>query len=234
MDLMPVIIPAYKRPDQLEKCRDAIKAQRGGITPLVFVHDNSETNIGFTAAVNRGIRWAMDDDHPYAVVLNQDCYLKPDAIRNLRDFMDTHPRCAIAGVKQLHSTDEDVIVHGGCTKAFPTGFHIAGRVSAGDCSVAAKMPWVNGACFAVRSEALRQFGLLDEGMFLVGSDSDICYTARLRGWEVWYDPTTVCVHECGESVKPSSETVIEIMQKDMTYWADKWVGSRAFARLSRD
>lgn len=233
MILMPVIIPAYHKPEQLWKCREALKAQIG-VTPLAFVHDNSEKNIGFTAAVNRGLRWAIDDEHKYAVVLNQDCYLEPDALANLHTFMEAHPRCAIAGVKQVTTADPDLICHGGCTMAFPTGVHVIGRVSRGDCAVARQMPWVNGACMCFRLEALRQFGLMDEGMFLIGSDSDICYTSRLRGWEVWYCPDAVCQHEGGESGRPSSNAVIEIMRKDMAYWADKWVGSQAFARLSRD
>lgn len=230
--LMPVVIPAYKRPDQLEKCKSALSASQS-VTPLVFVHDNSEKNIGFTAAVNRGLRWAMDEGHPYALALNQDCYLRPSALIELYDFMETHPRCAIAGVKQLHDHDADVIVHGGCRGAYPKGVHIGGKVSAGDCNEAKQMPWVNGACIAFRLDVLREIGLLDEQMFLVGSDSDICYTARLRGWEVWYAPTVETVHEFGESMRPQSQQVADVMRKDMAYWRDKWVGSTAFARLSK-
>lgn len=232
MSVLPVIIPAYKRPDQLEKCKSALKAQTG-VTPLLFVHDNSENNIGFTKAVNRGLRWAIDESYPYALALNQDCYLRPNALFNLIAFMDAHPRCAVAGVKQLHSGDEDVIIHGGCTMAYPYGKHIVGRVSNGDCAEPRWMPWVNGACFAFRMEALRETGLLDEGMWFIGSDSDICYTARLRGWEVMYTPDVVCVHECGESMNPTSPELIKIMRKDMEYFSRKWIGSQAFAWLSR-
>lgn len=232
MMLMPVIVPAYKRPDQLEKCREALKAQKS-ITAALTVHDNSEDNIGFTKAINRCLRMLMREDYPLALLLNQDCYLKPTALKAFGDFMQAHPRCAIVGAMQLHSQDEDIIVHAGCKQAYPNGVHIGGLVSRGECNEARQMPWVNGACMGVRMDALKEFGLLDEGMFLVGSDSDLCYTARLREWEVWYSPDIRCVHDFGESVTPTSKTVADIMRKDMAYWRDKWVGTTAFARLSR-
>jgi GT2 family glycosyltransferase len=229
---MNVIIPAYRKPDQLERCLAALAAQTHPCSPVVI--DNDTENRGFTAACNEGLRLAIDRGEEFAVLLNQDCYLQPNAIEKAIEFMRDHPRCAILGAKQLAYGHEDVIVHGGCTQAFPAGAHLTGRVSKDECNMPAKMPWINGACMVIRLDALKEFGLLDEGMFLVGSDSDICFTARLRGWEVWYAPTVVCSHECGESSTPTSEKVIEIMRKDMTYWASKWITGQAYHRLAKN
>ena len=228
--MLPVIIPAFKKPEQLERCLAALRAQTTPVEP--FVHDNNADNIGFTRAVNRGLRHAFDRREPFAIILNQDCYLRPDAVEHMLDFMNRKSRCAIGGPKQVSSLDEDAIIHGGCTQAFPFGKHITGRASNDDCNISAPMPWVNGACMIARMDAVLDFGLMDENMFLIGSDSDWCYTARLRNWEVWYIADAICVHEQGASAKAPPE-MLESMRKDMTYWRDKWVGSAAFSRLSQ-
>lgn len=238
--MIPVIIPAYKNPEQLAKCRAALDAQ--AMPANVIIHDNTTRNIGFTAACNAGLRglllpnWlAPTEQHEapaYAILLNQDCYLAPNAIEKAIAFMDDTPKCAIAGIKQISSADPDIIVHGGCLQAYPNGRHLGGRVSKGDCNESKQMPWVNGAVMVVRLAAVQEFGLMDENMFLVGSDSDWCYTARLRGWEVWYCAESQCIHEGGVTTKPMEGKVAEWAQKDMSYWHAKWVGSRAHAHLA--
>jgi N-acetylglucosaminyl-diphospho-decaprenol L-rhamnosyltransferase len=227
--MMPVIIPLFHRPDQVERCRKALNEQTRAVD--IWTHDNSENNIGFTRAVNKGMRQYLLEGHKYAVVLNQDCYLMPDAIERMVAFMDAHPRCAIAGIKQYLDADPDQIIHGGCTQAFPAGIHITGRASSGDCAESKPMPWVNGACLIVRLSAVIDFGLMDENFFLIGSDSDWCYTARLRGWEVWYCAEAECLHEWGVSRNPPTPEVAQTMARDQVYWHAKWVGSRAHAAL---
>lgn len=226
---MKIIIPAYKKPEQLARC---LAALRDNVPDSdVIVIDNNEVNRGFTKACNDGLLKAIATGDRYAMLLNQDCYVEFGAILKAETFMNAHPRCAIAGAKQLSDADPDVIVHGGCTQAYPAGVHLVGRVSRGDCNVSRRMPWINGALMIVSLEHMRYFGLMDESMFLVGSDSDWCYTARARGFEVWYAADVVCRHEGGESGAPTSPEVVKIMQRDMTTWFEKWGDTRLRARL---
>jgi GT2 family glycosyltransferase len=226
---MYVVIPAYKSPQKLEKCLAALRAQT--IPPQIYVHDNSVENLGFTAAANVGLKRALKSGEEFALVLNQDVYLKPDGIEKLTAFMRSHPRCAIAGVKQFDDKDPDIVQHGGCGAAFPSGVHFRGRKSEGACAVSLPMPWVNGAILAARLEAVTEFGLMDENMFLIGSDSDWCYTARLRGWEVWYCAEVEVIHEGGVTCGPPPPELHPVFFRDMTYWRDKWVGTKLFERL---
>jgi GT2 family glycosyltransferase len=79
-------------------------------------------------------------------------------------------------------------------------------------------------------EAVIEIGLMDEGMLMIGSDSDWCYTARARGWEVWYVAEAEVVHEAGVSSKPTA-AMQPIFKNDMDYWRDKWIGSALHTRL---
>jgi GT2 family glycosyltransferase len=241
--MLPVIIPFYKNKEQLEKCQKALEGQ----AVRVEVFDDSEFGNGFTKAVNYGLRtllrhdeWAKREsllgfgpkaEWKYAIALNQDCYLKPDAIEKMVSFMDAHPRCAIAGIKQLSSKDEDFIIHGGTFECFPAGRHEVGRVSRGECDVSKQVPWVNGACMIVRLEAILEIGLMDENMKMFGSDADWSLTARARGWETWYIANAVCVHEQGVSQSRTAE-MEKTFERDMIAFRSKWIDGDLFRELT--
>ena len=225
-----IVIPFYKKSEQLKKCNEALSKQTYKDIET-FIHDNSENNLGFTKAVNIGLRKYLNKT--YTIVLNQDCYLKPDAIEKMVKFMDEHTNCAIGGIKQISVNNPDFILHGGCTMAFPQGRHIIGSQGRKDCSVSLKMPWVNGAVLIVRNSLIPEFGLMDENFFLIGSDSDWCYAARQRGCEVWYIAEAECSHEDDGISKVSSDLALTArMRLDMVYFADKWITDGCFRELS--
>lgn len=230
--MIPIIIPFFRNQEQLAKCKDAIRAQDGLTSQCPdFIIDDSETVNGFTKTVNAGIRAARNANSTYVCVLNQDCYLKPDAIEKMIAFMADHPRCAIAGIKQLSSKDQDQIIHGGTLECYPAGRHEGGLVSRGDCNMPKQVPWVNGACMIVRLSAIAEFGLMDENMKMFGSDADWSFTARARGWETWYIADAVCVHEQGAS-KNMDEKMGRTFDRDMLYFRDKWITGEVFRDLS--
>jgi N-acetylglucosaminyl-diphospho-decaprenol L-rhamnosyltransferase len=230
---MPVVvIPFYKNKEQLDKCQAALKAQTASNITW-NIQDDSETGNGFTKTSNKGLRnlFRLDLADDYAIVLNQDLYLRPDAIEKMVSFMDAHPRCAIAGIKQLSSKDEDFIIHGGTFECFPAGRHEVGRVSRGECDVSKQVPWVNGACMIVRLEAILGIGLMDENMKMFGSDADWSLTARARGWECWYIAEAVCVHEQGVSQSRSGE-MEKTFERDMLYFRSKWIDGDLMRELT--
>jgi len=229
-----VIIPVYKNPKQLERCLDAINNLETEHDVTVFTHDNNTDNIGFTKAINLGLAHYNDGETDYTVVLNQDCYMKPDFMDEAIKFMEEHPKCFIGGAKQLSDTDEDLIIHGGCTQAFPNGMHIYGRTSQGSCAKDKQMPWVNGACMVVNMKHMPVVGNMDENFYLICSDSDWCYAARLKGLEVWYMSKATVIHEGGVSTKRSSDTVERLKVLDAVFFKDKWIGDGCFRELSQE
>ena len=109
--MIPVVIPFYRNRQQLARCLDHLDNQSEPVE--VFVRDNSEDNIYFTAAVNEGLRRYLNGPAAYILVLNQDMYLAPDAVANLVDFMNRNPRCGIAAPLQRHPEDPDYVIWAG-------------------------------------------------------------------------------------------------------------------------
>jgi hypothetical protein len=55
--------------------------------------------------------------------------------------------------------------------------------------------WLFGAATLIRKETLRVVGGLDEKMWLFSEDIDWCLRCHQAGWDIWYVPDAVIVHD---------------------------------------
>ncbi len=228
--MIPVIIPSYKQREQLDRCIAHLKAQTAEVE--IFVRDNSIDNIYFTAAINEGIKKYLDKDCEFILALNQDMYLEPDAIEEMVKFMDSHPQCGIGTPLQLHSENPDFVVCGGCLEAFPFGKHQQGPLS--EFTRDEPLFWGNGACMMLRKEMIREIGLLDKNLLFIGSDSDYCFTARSRGWQVWRIANARGIHEQGASGAVADPGTDLLKINDMLYFGKKWLTGGLYRELSAE
>jgi GT2 family glycosyltransferase len=225
-----VIIPFYRRQDQLNRCIAALKAQTWPVD--IFVRDNTNDNVLFTAAVNEGLRRYLDRPVDYLLVLNQDMYLEPGAVEAMVTFMDAHPRCGIGAPLQLDAVDSGQVIWAGGFEAFPAGRHQTGRLE--DFREDAPVLWANGACMMLRKAMVRDVGLLDANLKFIGSDSDYSFTARTRGWEIWRIAGARGVHEHGASGRITNWAVEAEKLTDMRYFARKWFTGELYGELAHE
>ena len=228
--MIPVVVPAFRAEAKLANCLQHLERQT--VKTHAFVRDNSEDNIYFTAAVNEGLRMCLQSAPQYIVVLNQDMYLNSNAIENLVAFMDDHPTCGIAQPLQVHEKDHSLVICGGGLQAFPFGKHSHGHISEFQDS---EIPWCNGACMILRTAMMQEIGLFDENLIFIGSDSDYCFTARARGWEVWRCASAAGAHEVGGSGQIVADAELEkIKLEDMMYFAKKWLTGDLYRTLAAE
>lgn len=227
--MIPAIIPYYKNKNQLEKCTAHLKKQTVKDVEI-FIRDNSNDNIYFTAAVNEGIKKYLSQPCEYILVLNQDMYLEPTAAETMTAFMNSHPECGIGAPLHLYADDPDYVIFAGGYESFPFGKHQHGRLS--EFTEDEQILWCNGACMILRKEMIQEIGLLDENFALIGSDSDYCFTARSRGWQVWRIAGARGIHEYGVS-GVSADVDIEILKtKDMIHFGKKWLTGELYKEMA--
>lgn len=226
--MIPIIIPAYKNQQQLDKCIDHLRNQT--LDTEVYIRNNTHDNIYFTAAVNEGLLHFLDEDCQYIIILNQDMYLQPTAVSEMIKFMDSHPLCGIGTPLQLHPQDSEYVICAGTYEAFPAGRHQHGPIS--QFTQDEQIPWANGACMILRKKMIREIGLLDKNLHFIGSDSDYSFTARSRGWQVWRISAARGTHEHGASGVTSDTKINELKLDDMIYFSDKWLTGRLYKALS--
>ena len=225
-----IILVLYGDRKDLDRCVTSIEEHCRDYK--LHIIDNNQENRGFTKAVNEGI---LAGEAEYIWLLNQDAIVLPGAQQALIERFSYGPKVGIVGSMQIDFDDRDLIRHGGTLQAFPAGVHKGGRISMGHCRVPEKQTWVNFASVMIRREMTRHIGILDDNMFLLYSDSDYCYWARYRGWEVWYEPKSQVLHRLN-----ASKTITDWHRKDMKAFMDKWgisvdgAQSLVFQRLDKN
>jgi len=225
---VPVIIPFFRRKDQLDKCLTALKHQTWPVE--IFIRDNNVENIYFTAAVNEGLRRYLDRPFDFALVLNQDMYLAPDAVETMVRFMAAHPACGIGAPLQLDARHPDRVIWAGGFEAFPAGRHQVGVLA--DFRQDAEILWANGACMMLRKAMIREIGLMDENLVFIGSDSDYSFTARSRGWQVWRIAGARGIHEQGLSGGISNLEIEDLKLGDLIRFGRKWLTGEIYRDLA--
>lgn len=227
--MIPVIIPGYQSQDQVDKCIEHLKNQT--VEVEIFVRSNDDDNVYFTAAINEGLRKYLEADCEYMIILNQDMYLEPDAVEKMVAFMDSHRQCGIGTPLQLFSEDPAYVVCAGCLDAFPLGKHQHGPLA--EFTTDEQVYWGNGACMIFRKEMVQEIGLLDKKFVFICSDSDYCFTARSRGWEVWSIASAKGIHEHGSSNTDVFNYEIEKLKtNDVIRFGKKWLTGQLYKEMS--
>lgn len=228
-----VVIPAFRNPLQLAKCLEAVDRQTIASRIRTFVRDNSQDNIYFTAAINEGLRCGLADPAiAYFLILNQDCYLKEDAVEQLLRFMEANVGVGICAPIQLDAEDPTQVIWGGAGVSFPFGQCFVGALK--DAPGPFDTPWASGAAAMIRRDVVVDIGLLDKNMRFICSDSDYSFTARARGWRIVCLPAAQCRHEAGAARLPGNVEIRQVMHDDVAYFADKWISGNLFLRLELD
>jgi GT2 family glycosyltransferase len=166
----------------------------------------NERALGFSANVNKGIAATSGE---YVVISNPDAVPEPGCVAALAAFADAHPRCGIAGPKMLNP---DGTLQAS-RRSFPTiGGTIVRRTPLR--SLFPPLRWQKrhylldapteeplqvdtmlGAFLLMRRTMLEQIGGWDAGYKLYVEDIDLSYRAMKAGWERWWVPSAVVLHE---------------------------------------
>ena len=145
----------------------------------------------------------------YALLLNPDTVVPPDAFAQMIQLMDDHPDFGVSGPKLVRLDGSlDLACRRGfpsvevsfwrltkLSKIFPRSRRF-GRYNMTylDPDQPAEIDSVVGAFMLVRREAIEQAGLLDEIFWMYGEDLDWAYRIKQCGWKVYYYPQVVVTH----------------------------------------
>lgn len=137
-------------------------------------------NNGFSAGNNEGIRYALERQADYVVLLNPDTKVKPDWLSCLIEVGEQEPKVGILGAVQLRY-DEDG--WNSWTHTALTPEQQALLLDKKHCPAWVEMEWVEGSCFAIKREVLQAVGLFDPIFFSFYEEIDYCRRARYHGFQ---------------------------------------------------
>jgi N-acetylglucosaminyl-diphospho-decaprenol L-rhamnosyltransferase len=234
-----IIIVNWNTRDYLRRCLETVYASRGDFTYEVVVVDNGSVdgsaemvageypqaclvsghgNVGYPRGNNLGLRAlgyrdggqpSADEAPRYALLLNPDTELPPDALAAMIDYMDANPGVGAAGPKlvlpdgsldlacrrSIPTVDVSLWHMIGLARLFPQSRRFARyNLTFLDENETAEVGSVVGAFMIVRREAIERVGLLDESFFMYGEDLDWCKRIGEAGWRIMYYPEVEVFH----------------------------------------
>ncbi|MEE8390095.1 MAG: glycosyltransferase family 2 protein [Anaerolineae bacterium] len=234
-----IVIASYNTCDLLRTCLRLVYSSQGDFTFEICVVDNAShdgsaemvaaefpqvrlianaENVGYPSANNQGLRAFGFANQPtnqlanqpiFALLLNPDTELPPDALVQMLGFMADHPDAGAVGPKLVLP---DGSLDLACRRSFPTPeislYRLAGlsrlfphsrrfgryNLTYLDPDQASEVDSVVGAFMLVRAEAIAQVGLMDGQFFMYGEDLDWAYRIKAAGWKVYYNPAVTVLH----------------------------------------
>ena len=162
-------------------------------------------NLGFGAGVNRAIAVTSA---PYVFLLNPDATLTNGALAELVNFMENHPRCAMAGPKTFEadgnlaeSCGEFDTWAGAFLRSSAWGdwaplrrFANGSQLRAWDYNSERRVDLVIGAAVMLRRSVLDEIGTFDERYFMYHEEVDLAKRIADAGYETWFVPTAFATH----------------------------------------
>ena len=186
-------------------------------------------SVGFTMAATEAARRA---NGTHLLLLNNDAFVRRDALRALRDTFRTHADVGVVGAK-LVGTDDTVQEAGAIVWADGSGawFHKyqplkrgfrANEAANHRISYVRDADYVSAAVAMVPRELFVREGMFD-AHFSPGyyEDTDLSFTARRLGLRVLYNPFAHVVHMAHSTYQASMEP---LLQRNRQQFTSKWHG----------
>jgi len=168
------------------------------------VHFEMGPNRGYAGGANRVVDRLMNGVRPvdFVLLLNPDVEVETDYAGRLTREMIDRPRVAISTGKLLRP-DRKTLDSAGIF--IPRNRRPRDRGSdqpdLGQFDTAELVDAASGAAMMLRVAALAELAiegeLFDESFFAYHEDTDLCWRARLFGWQILYEPRAVSLHRRG-------------------------------------
>lgn len=163
-------------------------------------HINMSENTGFTGGNNVGMQWALGEGFECIMLLNNDTTVEPDFLSYLVESIQANPALAAVQPKMYFMHDKNKIWNAGGKFNKYLGITRSigiGKLDSGQFDQSGHTDWITGCCLLVKSEVIRQVGMLDDRFFAYWEDVDWSFRMKSSGWQLWYDPRSKIYHVAG-------------------------------------
>lgn len=169
-----------------------------------------EQNYGFTGGYNRALERISAD---YYILLNSDVEVGENWLDPLISFMESNPDTGIVMPKIKSYDRSDYFEYAGASGGFIDKYgypFCRGRIMSkvekdeGQYDEAIEIFWASGTCLMIRAGLFAQLGGFDENFFAHMEEIDLCWRAKLLGYEVWVVPESIVYHVGGGTLPNNS------------------------------
>ena len=215
-----VIIVTYNAMRWAERCFDSL--QNSSIVPDVFVVDNgstdgtqtfvqgnypnvlfvqSEKNLGFGAANNIGLKYALDNNYDYVYLLNQDAWVMTNTFEKLIKISMGHPDFGLISPMQMNA-DLYHIDKNFCNGLFDyqNKNYINDLYNRNLKEIYETTPFIMAAHWFLTKDCIKKVGGFSPTFTHYGEDNNYAHRIVYHGFKIGVTPQLKVVHDRGERV----------------------------------
>lgn len=202
----------------LERIREIEWAQ-----PVTIVENGR--NLGYAGGNNVGIRYALEQDADFILLLNNDTVVDPQLIDAFVHAAERHAADGIFGATIFYLDRPDTVWFQGA-KWLPDALDFTWPGQGLSPGVSAQSDeetdYVCGAAMFFRAEIARKIGVLDERFFLVFEESDWCFRARRASYGCRMVSAAKVWHKIGASFGTETSPLrAYFSSRNKLLWAEK-------------
>ncbi|MDU1567701.1 MAG: glycosyltransferase family 2 protein [Clostridium sp.] len=155
----------------------------------------SESNLGFSGANNLGIKYALENEFDYVMLLNNDTVIDKDMIKIM---VDSSFNSVVVSPKIYYYDDKNILWSAGGRINWFKGLSIQYGINEMDNEENNKkkeIEFATGCCILIPIQAIKKVGMMSEDYFLYYEDTDYCVRLIRKGFKIIYEPKAVLYHK---------------------------------------
>jgi GT2 family glycosyltransferase len=193
----------------------------------------SGQNVGFSAGVNLGIRFALEKMADYIFLLNPDATIEKNALSLLVEAAEKNPKAGLLSPLIFQNETEKIWFAGGKID-WPKMKTIHEQ------NIPSEKPYpsdfLSGCAMLIKKEVFKKTELFDEDYFLYWEDADFSFRAHRSGFELLVVPEAQVFHFEKSENNPQNKTYwlvfsgLIFFQKNAPFWLRLWLRPYILAR----
>ena len=178
--------------------------------PRIKIIENKK-NLGFAGGNNIGMKYAMENEADYVLLINNDTTVDENFLTELVKIGESNKKIGALGSKiYFHSEPNRIWFAGGKVNWLKNkGTHLGlDEIDNGQYNKISEVDYLTGCCLLVKREVIEKIGVLAEDYFLYYEDTDFSARVKNAGYKIMYVPKSKIYHKISRSTKPGSPSYI--------------------------
>ena len=195
-------------------------------------------NLGYAGGNNVGIRWAIQRDADFILVLNNDTVVDKNMLSHLVGASLLDSRVGLLGPVNYYYDDPNLIwTTGAMLENFPNaGYRMLGDGDSDESwKTSAQVDSLVGSCMLIKRNVIDEIGLFDEKFFLCWEEFDFCARAKNIGYKIYFVPEAKIWHKVGSTLGEVESPLRGYFNiRNKLLWAERHLSRASIRQLRKE
>ena len=169
----------------------------------------AEANDGFSAGNNIGIKYALENNADYVLLLNNDTIIEEDFLTPLVSFSNENKDCGCISCRIYYNAERNKIWFDGgdFNPLICRAKHYRFNEEKSDINGINEAGFISGCCMLIPTEVIKNIGFMDERYFLYVEDTEYSLRIKKGGYKLYWDSDHKIYHKVSSTTKNISNMV---------------------------